>query len=184
MCLPRVVCEVEQLRLALAVAYRVFDQLVGAVLDGSLRGDIGEIERVPYGLLPIVHGTNQAFAFDAGRLRCPRQFAQRREDVVEVDVGLTPLRFGDTGSGEDERDADAVLVAVLLAHQSVLADSQAVVTGQHDHRIVGETLLVQGVEHPPELVVEMADHGVVLGDVPANLLGLPGESGKQLVADA
>ena len=112
-----------------------------------------------------------------------REFADRAEDVEQVDVGVAVPPLGNAGTREDQRHANAVLVAVLFAHQPVLADGETVVAGEHDQRVVGQAVFVEGIEHPPELVVEVGDHRVVLGDVPSGLLRRTREPGEQLVAD-
>ena len=42
---------------------------------------------------------------------------------------------------------------------------------------------IQCVEYPAYLGIEMGDHGVVVGEMLAHLVGIAGEGGKPLVSD-
>ena len=57
--------------------------------------------------------------------------------VVQVAQSLEPLAGGDTRSANDQRDAHAVVVHVLLAQQTVLPDGQPVVGGVDHDGVIG-----------------------------------------------
>ncbi len=109
--------------------------------------------------------------------------AERREDVQQIGVAVARLAPRHAGAGEDQRHPHRVLVEVLLAHQAVLADRQAVVAGHDDDGVVGEAALLQHVEQAAGLRVQVGDHRVVLGDVAPHLRLVARVGGQQLVAD-
>ena len=90
----------------------------------------------------------------------------------------------DAGGADDARHAGAVLVQVLLAHQAVLAHGEAVVGGVDHDGVFRPPGLGEGVEHPPDPRVQVGDHAVVVGHVPAHHLRRAGPRGQQLVAVA
>ena len=96
------------------------------------------------------------------------QLAQRRKDVEQVTQGSTPRPARNPRSRHQQRHVHAVIVGALLAHQPVLSQRQAVVAREYDDGVVQLAGRPQGVDDPPHLGIQMADHGVVLGEVAAN----------------
>lgn len=88
----------------------------------------------------------------------------------------------EAGPGQQQRHPQAVLVQVLLAHQPVLPEGEAVIGGVDHERVLGEAEGLEGLEDAPDPVVEVTDHPVVVGEVAAHLLVLPGQGGQGLVA--
>ena len=80
-------------------------------------------------------------------------------------------------------DPDAVLVQVLLAHQPVLADRQAVVSAIDDDGVPGQAIALQRLQNAPDFGVKVRDHAVVVGDVLAHFGLIARLRGQQLVAE-
>jgi hypothetical protein len=71
--------------------------------------------------------------------------------------------------GDDEGDADGLLVRVLLAVEAVASLEVAVVGEEDDGGVVAQSLRVQEAEERADVVVEVLDHGVVAPQVVAAL---------------
>ena len=74
---------------------------------------------------------------------------------VEVgdDVGVDRPRQGDAGPADEQGGAERFLEDPSLVKPAVLAEEEPLVRGVDDDRIVGDPLLVQGVEHPADALV-------------------------------
>ncbi len=90
---------------------------------------------------------------------------------------------GEPRPGDDQRDAHAVLVEVLLAQQPVLPHRQPVVGRVDDDRAPRVPARRQRRQHPADLRVQVADQRVVVGDVAADHRGGPRPGRQPLVAD-
>ena len=164
-------------------ASHVLDQLELAVFHRPLAVGIGEVEGVADSAGTVGEGGHEAGPLHAGGASGAGQFAEGGEDVEEVGVGRAAFALGYAGTGDDQGYADAVLVAVLFAEESVLAEGQTVVAGEDENRVVENPLGLQAGEHAAELGVEMGDHRVILGDVLPRFLGSARETGQLFVAD-
>ena len=72
--------------------------------------------------------------------------------------------------GDDQRDARGVLVEVVLPPQPVLADELPVVAGVDHHGVLPQPALVQGVQEPPDALVQVRHQPVVGGPAAPDLL--------------
>lgn len=111
------------------------------------------------------------------------QVEQAPVDVEEVHESVPPFAARDEWPAQDQGYAHAVFVAALLAHEAVLAQGEAVVTGQDDDGLLHAAGALQGIEDPADLGVQVGDHGVVLGDVAADLGRLARRCSEKLVPD-
>src|SRR5262245_1416539 len=75
-----------------------------------------------------------------------------------------------------------MIVEILFAEQPVLADSESLIGCEKDHRVGGLCARVEGVEHAPDLGVEVADDGVILLEMNANDRGRARMRREDLVA--
>ena len=87
---------------------------------------------------------------------------------MNIDQRIDGFPRWHAGAGDDEGDADRMVVQTLLAEEAVLADSQAIVGGEYDDGVVFLAGLFQGVEHAADLVVKVADNGCVFAEMGAN----------------
>lgn len=116
-------------------------------------------------------------ALDAERDRRADRLAQCRQQVGERDVDVV-LTGHDTRSRDGERDAHQHLRHPrALALQAVVADVVAVVGEEADQRVLGEPVLVQVREQPPQLVVDEPQHAAVRRPVAPPQVVVPGALG-------
>ncbi len=77
-----------------------------------------------------------------------------------------------------------MLVKILLPHQTVTAaDGQPLIAGVNDDRVVRPAPFLHDVEDAANLVIQVRDRGIVVGQVPTHLVGRARKSRKLLVAD-
>ena len=88
----------------------------------------------------------------------------------------------DARANRDERNAGAMLVQVLLAEQSVVADRQPVVCRKKNVGIVGLAGLVERVEDAADLCVHVLDDRVVFLPMNLHRMMRAGERPELLVA--
>ena len=62
-------------------------------------------------------------------------------------------------------------------------DREAVIGGDRDDCVFAFTSGLESVQHPAKVVIEVGDRGVVVRDVPADLVGIPRKIGQAFVAD-
>jgi hypothetical protein len=109
---------------ASACDQRITDQLPTSVADHAL--SVGEATRdeVVDAIGLTAQQWHQASSFNRGGNRNPGQIAKRRKEVVEIDERGRPPVLGESRPGDDERTANAVLVLVLFAQETVTAERQ------------------------------------------------------------
>ena len=112
-----------------------------------------------------------------------RQFKQGGVKVEQIEQRLAPQASRHAGTAHDKRNAHAVVVEVLLAHEPVLAHAQAVIRGIDDDGVVAQSARVQRLEDAADIVIHVRDHAVVIGDVAPDFVFSARVAGEQLVAD-
>ena len=108
---------------------------------------------------------------------------QGREQVEEVGEGVRRRALRDARPADDQRAAHRVLVQILLAEQPVAAHGQPVVGGVDDHGVPGLTVLLHCLENPPQLLIQVGDQAVVLGQLIADDLRRPRPGAQVLVTE-
>jgi hypothetical protein len=58
-----------------------------------------------------------------------------------------------------------VFIEILLTQQAMLSDSESVITGKDDDRIVQKSVRLEGVQYPADLCIHLGDHAVIRGDL-------------------
>ena len=177
--LPGVSLEVEQLHL---VDVRVANQLVPLGANHALEVAIRSVDRIVEFLFPARQKRDQAGElhrfgrFNAGHL------AGGGEGALQVDHRVDLSARLNARAAEDIRHADRMIVLVLLAHQSVLSDSQAVVGREDDDGVVGLAASFQGVEDAAEVVVRVRDDRVIFAAMHLHRLLRARERRQPLIA--
>ena len=103
-------------------------------------------------------------------------------EVLEVDGGIDVGAGWGAGAGDDEGDAEGGFVHVLLAHEAVVADGEAVVAGEEDPGAGFEAGGGESVEDAADLGVQVSDEGEVFAAVELDGGLGAGEGGEALVA--
>ena len=114
--------QVEQLRL---VDLRVADELPAVIADGALNAAVSKDEFRTRRVAGIAQRGAELAGFAGFLVGDAAELAQRGQHIVEEaqGVGFRPGR--DARPGDDEGDADRMLVEVLLADQAVAAARHA-----------------------------------------------------------
>ena len=174
-----VVLQVEQLR---AVDLREPKELPSFVAHRSLGVLVGQEDGVADLRSLAADDRREAPPVEAFRHGRSDEIAGGREDVVNVcqRVRLAPR---DARPGQQQRNLHRVLVDVLLAHQPVTADRDALIGREDDDRLVGQLQFVEAVEKSPDVMVHAGDERVVVMELAADgvLRARPGL--QKLVAD-
>ena len=161
--------EVEELGLAdLAFHHIVLDQFPVSFPDAPhprLRATVVDaVERVT-DRFPFAHEDRfETETLVRRRSRDPREVAEGREGVEEIEVPLG------TGSGLDSRafhqirHAPRVLVEVLFPHQSMTTDRDAVVGGVEDVGVLQLAHRLETVKDATDLDIDVFDAGIFPSD--------------------
>ena len=108
----------------------------------------------------------QAQALDRGGGREPQKTEDGRQEVDVSHGHWNALSRGDASAREHERDMYHLLVHVsAMRQEAVLQERLAVVSGQHEDGILSEPQRLQSIEEGSELVVDVADLTIVVGQV-------------------
>ncbi len=113
---------------------------------------------------------------------CAGQIQDGREDVHQVHHRAGSAGT-DAGSTNDERHTHAVFVQVLLAHQAVTSQRDALVGREHDDGVLVNAGLFHAVDQAADVLVQSGDHGPVFGELTADFLGRARPGRKQFVAN-
>ena len=84
------------------------------------------------------------------------QGAEGGENVVEVTQGVGRRVCGNTGAGDDERDAQGVFVEILFSDETVAAASDARVGGENDERVARRWGGVERIKDAADELIEVA----------------------------
>jgi len=170
-CLHRVVREVEQ---QLAVAQRGVDILVVALDQAEVLG-AGHVHGVALGLARRL--IQQVQAVDPLGLVNARPVQAGRHDVGQAHQPITGgllHRVGRPVAGrraDEHRDVGAALERGALGPHAVVAEHLAVVGREDDPRVVQQPHLAQPAEEDAQVVIDLADAGVVRTPGRGDLLG-------------
>ena len=112
------------------------------------------------------------------------QFEAGRHHVLQVNRRVDFSIAGDTGTDGNERHTDAMIVKVLLAEQTVMADGQTMIGGEKNVGVVSQRRFVECVENAADLRVHVRDDRVVF--LPMHFDGMfrPREGAQFLVAES
>ncbi len=178
--LPGVALEIEDLE---AIELRIEDELVLLRADGALdRVEPAEHGVVQgRGLFGAEHGDERG-ELDVRRDCYAGEIAGSGVHGVLIDHLVDALAGLDAGAGDEQRHTHGALVLVLLAHEAVLADGEAVVCGEDDVGVAGLAGGLESVEDAADLGVHVRDDGVVLAAVGADGVFGAREGREDLVA--
>jgi len=95
-------------------------------------------------------------------------FAKRREQVKEINQRIGLLSDRNARPAHDKRDAHTVVIKILLAHQTMLTNPQAVVGGINDKGIIAQVLVVQGRQDATDFGIHVRNHAIIIGNMPPN----------------
>ena len=112
--------------------------------------------------LPFQQGS-QRLALHRARHAEPGRLQQRRGEIRKFDQRLAAQPFPETPRPRNhQRDVHQALVeAAALQQEAVISQRLAVVAGEDDHRVGQLAALLQGVQHPANVVIDQFDHGEV-----------------------
>ena len=132
----------------------------------------------------VLEQRDQALAVEAGRRFEAGELDDRRVDVEQLDGCLHHgAGVREPGRRHDQRHVQRLLEERVLAHQpAVLAQVEAVVADQHDHRVLPGVRAVERVEHHADLRVGERDAGSV-GRERLATEGRIGHEPRRLAAD-
>ena len=100
-----------------------------------------------------------------GRLLAGGVQQHRREVHVEDHLVVHRARLDAAGPADDERHPQRFLIHEALVEPVVVAEVEALVGGVDDDGVVGESLAVEEVEQPADVVVHRGDAAQVVLDV-------------------
>src|SRR5262245_28029399 len=166
--LPRVTFEIEELRFTRPFPVgpdEILNQLVSLVADRALYVPVREKQRVSQRRLLTRDHREEATTLDGFRYPDARNFAQCRENIEQVNERIAAFVLGNVGPRDDERNMHAVFIHILLPHEAVPPDRQAIVGGKDDHSISSLSAFLERRQHAANLSVEMGDHGIVVRNV-------------------
>lgn len=170
----------------------VIDRISVCLITNNFLAILGE-----YGALQIPVAEGQVFTGAGGwRLDGGQQAyavsRRGRVDLGEVTqcweevemiaklVALSILRYA--RAAHDERDLCAVLVKVLLAHESMAPEGQPVVCGVDNDGVVAKAQAVQLCEQPSDMIVSVGHHCIIICYMFADALWSSWEGGEQFIA--
>lgn len=123
----------------------------------------------------IVQLGEEAAAIEIGGWGELAEVGEGGEDVHGLDDGVADFSWlWEARKPNEQRGTQRLLVEAVLAPDGVLAQQETVIAPDDDDGVLGEAGLVQGVEHSPDLRVQVADAG---GVGLAELAGVAGIGG-------
>ncbi|MPN53725.1 hypothetical protein SDC9_201391 [bioreactor metagenome] len=133
-----------------------------------------EIEVFPSNSLGVIEHRDHAQAFHRTWNRDRAQVAQCGIDVQKVDQTFILSICRDAGACQYQRHPQAVLIEILLAHKAMLTDGQPIVATEYDNGVFGKASVVECLQYGSQTPIDVAYHGIIVGDVLSDFLRFAG----------
>jgi len=159
----------------------IADQLPAIIADGALHVAIRRTQRVANLGLLALQDPGQAATVDIARRFNACQATDSRQHVEQVNERVRVAGL-DAGAAKHQWHTHRMFVQALLAKEPMAADGQSVVRQKDNQCLFTQLVAVERGQEPADMKIEPRDHGIVLAQLPAHLLGRARPGGQPLVA--